>query len=687
MPVSRHINSVCDLFEAEWNAGRTPSVADFVVQVESHSRAELVQRLIPLDVSYRFRNGIALDPADYSELGAGCEQLAVDEVARHRSNDPAVTKLDATVLVADSDCEDQSLIDSVQVTGSTLPPTLQAASPSDTPPRQIGRYHIVQELSSGGQGRVYRALHPNMPLEVAIKVSVNAAKASTHDALMEESRILCDLQHPHIARILDVDFDQEDHPFVVLEYVRGLSLQQKLKSDSFSQTAAIELIETLATALEYAHQRGVLHLDLKPGNIVFDESNQPRIIDFGLAKIRSAWTDNETPAYEISGTPAYMSPEQANGRQDLLDRRSDQFSLAAILYEILTGDRLYAGEVQKQIRDAQRGNFSSQPLQSAGVPAGLQAVCLKALSIQPEDRFETVTEFSQALRETAVSEGRRSVAAAEPAQIDPVHGSEDRRTWATRPVVLLGLAMALIALGSFWFRDTPEESAVAATVVAVTDAESAVRPLELDVQITHSALNQDGEIAASDDLLRLSDPRENDYLRWDVIPSQPAYFMLIALNPDGAVQTCFPERDSAIGIATDDAPGTTETNPSEPISEFHYPIDRGQGWGLWDGTGQQAFLLIASLTPLPESDSMVTLAGISEWTPKSESGAWKWKGGDLFAWQENQFRGGVSDLPGKSSFQEICTRLQKLYPDAEIHAVSFPIQSAVESPSQSPSGL
>lgn len=682
MPVSRHIDSVCDLFDSEWTSGRRPSVADFVGKVESHIRADLLQRLIPLDIHYRLRNGMAPDPADYSELGAGYEQLAMDEVARHCSNETSATEVNATPFRTDFDCENQSILDSHTSAESTVPPSMNAASRRDTGPQQIGRYHIVQELSSGGQGRVYRALHPNMPLDVAIKISVNTADAATHQALVEESQILCDLQHPHIARILDVDFDEDDHPFVVLEYVRGLSLQQKLKSDSFSQNASIELIETLATALEYAHQRGVLHLDLKPGNIVFDESNQPRIIDFGLAKIRSAWTDNETPAYEISGTPAYMSPEQANGRQDLLGRRSDQFSLAAILYEILTGDRLYAGAVQKQIRDAQRGNFSLQPLQSAGVPDNVQEVCLKALSIQPEDRFETVTEFAQALREAAVPEDSSAQASALPAQIETVLGARDPRTWYTHPLVLLGVAIALVAVGILGFRETPDKSAIVAT-----DVDDTVRPLELDVQITHSALNQNGEIAESDDLLRLEYPRENDFLRWDVIPSQPAFFLLIALNPDGAIQTCFPERYSTIRIAADDEVGDTGTNPPEPIAEFHYPKDRGQGWGLWDGTGQQAFLLIASLTPLPESDSIVTLAGISEWNPTSESGAWRWKDGVVLPWQVNPSRGGVNDLPGKSSFQGICTRLQKLYPDAEIHAVSFPIQSAVETQSLSPSGL
>src|SRR5262249_39835795 len=169
------------------------------------------------------------------------------------------------------------------------------------------------------------------------------------EPLVAEGRLLAELDHPNLARVYDLDFHQ-DRAFLVMEYVRGRSLDQYAKQEPLTPPRAAGLVAQGARALALLHRRGVLHLDIKPRNIVMDEAGRPRLIDFGLARLRHAWAAERDEADQIGGTVPYMAPEQARGQSAGLGPRSDVFGLGATLYFLLVGRAPFAGGGWKAAR-------------------------------------------------------------------------------------------------------------------------------------------------------------------------------------------------------------------------------------------------------------------------------------------------------------------------------------------------
>jgi len=200
---------------------------------------------------------------------------------------------------------------------------------------KIGRYQIRGKLGRGGMGTVYRAFDPNFDREVAVKV---LPSQFLHDSTFQarfkrEAKIIASLEHPAIVPVYD--FGKENgQPFIVMRLMNGGSLAERLAQNPLSIAEAARIIEWLAPALDEAHKRSIIHRDLKPENILFDQRHAPYIADFGIAKYSHASESFTTPGGLI-GTPAYMSPEQWRG--ELLDGRSDLYTLGVILFEMLTG--------------------------------------------------------------------------------------------------------------------------------------------------------------------------------------------------------------------------------------------------------------------------------------------------------------------------------------------------------------
>ncbi|QEG43830.1 serine/threonine-protein kinase [Roseimaritima ulvae] len=266
-----------------------------------------------------------------------------------------------------------------------------------TDPLRIGRYTVVQCLGKGGQGAVYRAVHPRLPLELAIKISAHTVDAAAHQALQDEAQILCELEHPHIARVRDLDFDS-GRPFLVLDYIRGRSLDELLTSGQPSREQLVQWLASVASAIDYAHRRGILHLDLKPGNIVIDEKDTAKVIDFGMARMRGAWSDSSLEADGISGTLSYMSPEQASGRAQKIGSRSDVFALGAILYRILTGQPPFRGSsVSETLASVRECRFDADRLEALEAPRYLIEACRQAMQPDPANRFASAKAFAEAV--------------------------------------------------------------------------------------------------------------------------------------------------------------------------------------------------------------------------------------------------------------------------------------------------
>jgi serine/threonine protein kinase len=267
--------------------------------------------------------------------------------------------------------------------------------------KTLGRYHIKESIGAGGMATVYRAYDARLEREVAIKVlpAQHALTPGFKERFLLEAKAIALLNHPHILPIYDFDFEG-DLSYIVMRYASGGTLRDRLNRQSIPTAEAVEIIRQVAIALDYAHGRGVVHRDVKPGNILFDENSYVFLSDFGLAKIVGGSAELTTSG-AIVGTPAYLSPEQAQGYE--VDHRSDIYSLGIVLFEMVVGQTPYQAETPmavllKHIQEP----VPSPRLFKSDLSQAVEQVILKALNKNPHDRYQTAGEMAQSLKEAAV---------------------------------------------------------------------------------------------------------------------------------------------------------------------------------------------------------------------------------------------------------------------------------------------
>jgi serine/threonine protein kinase len=269
---------------------------------------------------------------------------------------------------------------------------------------QIGRYKITGELGRGAMGIVYRALDPAIGRTVAIKVirlnefTDPSERTRLRDRLFREAQSAGVLSHPNIVTIYDID-EENGGAYIAMEFVDGPTLDQMLTADPPDSGLMLSILRQTAAALDYAHSRGIIHRDIKPANVMIHERSSVKITDFGVARIQS---QQMTQAGVMIGTPNYMSPEQIQGRP--IDGRSDQFSLGVIAYELLTGERPFAGNSLATVV-FKIMNEEPLPVQRLNPTLGWAAetVLKKALAKSPGDRYANCTEFVAALEKACSS--------------------------------------------------------------------------------------------------------------------------------------------------------------------------------------------------------------------------------------------------------------------------------------------
>jgi predicted Ser/Thr protein kinase len=278
---------------------------------------------------------------------------------------------------------------------------------------RIGRYKIVRELGRGAMGVVYHAIDPNIGRPVAIKtINLGAVlkpdeQERMRERLFREARSAGILSHPGIVTIYDVE-QQGDLAYIAMEYVDGPTLDQVLSQPQpLAPERLFNILAQTASALDYAHGKGIVHRDVKPANIMIAADGTAKITDFGIAKITAS--EQFTMTGSIVGTPHYMSPEQVQGQT--VDGRSDQFSLAVIAFEMLTGEKPYTGEHLTTVVYKIVAEEPPAPHRiNSSLGAAIENVLRKGLSKKPEGRYATCQEFTEDLEKAcAATKGWQSL--------------------------------------------------------------------------------------------------------------------------------------------------------------------------------------------------------------------------------------------------------------------------------------
>ena len=285
------------------------------------------------------------------------------------------------------------------------PPSLRSDLSLSTP-RRFDRYEALRVLGRGGMGTVYEAKDPLIERKVAIKeiradqIDDEVERTELEARFRLEFRSAGTLSHPNIVTIYDVGQEGGSY-FIAMEYVGGMSLARRLKEQPTPPFEEIARLATqIASGLDYAHEQGIVHRDVKPGNVLLTRDGRPKITDFGLARWR---TSELTMTGTVLGTPAYMSPEQVTGQE--LDGKSDQFSFAIILYLMLTGDPPFHGEHPSTILYKIVHEQPSPPREiNQRLPAGVDRILSRALAKKPEHRYPSCSALATDLRTALLEE-------------------------------------------------------------------------------------------------------------------------------------------------------------------------------------------------------------------------------------------------------------------------------------------
>lgn len=281
----------------------------------------------------------------------------------------------------------------------------------------FGRYELLRVLGEGSMGSVYLARDTQLQRQVAIKVpKLDEGDRADLQRFHREARTLATLRHPHLCPVFDVGEVGGIH-FFTMAYIEGGTLADYLSAgEALPDRQVARLIAKTASALDAAHQAGIVHRDLKPANIMIDRNKEPVVMDFGLASVADA-NASLTQWGEMLGTPAYMAPEQIRGDLDLVGPASDVYSLGAIMYQMLTGNIPFDGSVATVVRKA----LDSEPAELASltnhVDAELSAICRKAMSKEPRERFASAADMANALRDFLL--GKNQAKRPMPAAADP----------------------------------------------------------------------------------------------------------------------------------------------------------------------------------------------------------------------------------------------------------------------------
>ena len=305
--------------------------------------------------------------------------------------------------------------------------------------RYVGDYELLEEVAKGGMGVVWKARQTKLNRTVAVKMIRGGALAGAEEVMRfhAEAQAAANLRHPNIVSIHEVGEHEGQH-YYSMDFIEGTTLADVCHGKAMSAREAAELLRVVCDAVHFAHQRGVLHRDLKPHNLMLDASGQPHVLDFGLAK-RLDDDQGLTMSGAVLGSPSYMAPEQAQGRHDRIGTHTDVYALGAILYQMLTGRPPFlASSAAETMMQVVQREPSAPSRFNADIPRDLETICLKCLEKEPARRYATARELGEELARFLKGE---------PILAQPVSTARRATNWLRQHPGWLAGAAALLVFG------------------------------------------------------------------------------------------------------------------------------------------------------------------------------------------------------------------------------------------------
>lgn len=514
---------------------------------------------------------------------------------------------------------------------------------------QFGRYRIERELGRGGMGAVYRAFDTHLQRTVALKVPFFKKRHSEEivKRFLREARAVAQLSHPNLCRVFDVGLI-DGTLFLTMEFVEGQSLDELSKAGALTEAEILPLMQQVALALQEAHDRGIIHRDMKPANIMRNAKGHAVVMDFGLARQVDHEENELTKDGAMLGTPSYMSPEQVRGKVREIGPATDIYSLGVVMYRLLTGRCPFEGAFTA-ILAAIPTETPAAPRELCGtVSPAIEAICLKAMAKNPSDRFASAAEMAAALNQAlqtplGVDAGKltefneettrpisKSVASVALVQKIVAHPRKPAKSVQTIGcVITLSLAVVLLVAVSpsrFWSPVSGPSDAThhAAAVPPVTKSETANSgaPTEPAIEVTQVApavgtnivapKNPNEQLISANPVLETHLQRAQqqagfevlspksvplhaqDKLQFHVTLTAPSYVYLYLIDTTGTPTRLWPE--TADGL-----------DQQKKISELWAPPLAAEGqkqkmYFLDDLKGRETVLVATSQRPLSQSD-------------------------------------------------------------------------------------